>query len=99
MSASRTPQSKSLAEAIDGLVRELGLRGRLKEYDAVLRWDEAAGPHIAKVTSAEKIQRGVLTVRVSNATWRYELTMRKQDLVAKINALLGEEVVKDIRFQ
>lgn len=99
LSASRTPQSKSLGEAIEGLIRELGLGGKLKEYDAVLRWEEAAGPHIAKVAAAEKIQRGVLTVRVNNATWRYELTMRKQNLIVKINTLLGEEVVKDIRFQ
>jgi len=99
LSVSRTPQSKTLGEAIEGLIRELGLGGKLKEYDAVLRWEEAAGPHIAKVTAAEKIQHGVLTVRVNNATWRYELTMRKKDLITKINALLGEDIVKDIRFQ
>jgi predicted nucleic acid-binding Zn ribbon protein len=40
----------------------------------------------------------VLSVQVSNSTWRYELTMRKQEMISKLNTLLGEEVVKDVRF-
>ncbi len=80
-------------------MKDLGLGAKLREYDAVLRWDEAVGPHIAKVATAAQIQRGVLIVRVTNATWRYELMMRKADLIGKINTVIGETVVKDIRFQ
>jgi predicted nucleic acid-binding Zn ribbon protein len=98
LGALRKPQSKTLGEALDGLVRELGLQGKLREYDAVLRWEEAVGPHIAKVATANKIQHGILTVQVSNSTWRYELTMRKQEMIGKLNALIGEGVVKDVRF-
>lgn len=99
MSASKSREAKSLDEALQGLVKDLGIGGKLREYDAVLRWEEAVGPHIAKVAAAAQIQRGVLVVRVNNATWRYELTLRKADLIGKINAVLGEPVVKDIRFQ
>jgi predicted nucleic acid-binding Zn ribbon protein len=98
LSALRKPQAKTLGEALDGLVRELGIQGKMREYDAVLRWEEAVGPHIAKVATANKIQHGVLSVQVSNSTWRYELTMRKQEMISKLNTLLGEEVVKDVRF-
>jgi predicted nucleic acid-binding Zn ribbon protein len=94
----RKPQAKTLGEALEGLIRDLGLRGKLREYDAVLRWEEAVGPHIAKVATANRIQHGVLTVQVSNSTWRYELTMRKQELIEKLNTVLGEAVVKDVRF-
>jgi predicted nucleic acid-binding Zn ribbon protein len=90
---------RSLGDALQGLVKDLGIGGKLHEYEAVLRWEEAVGPHIATVATAAQIQRGVLLVRVSNATWRYELTMRKAELIAKLNALIGENAVKDIRFQ
>ena len=99
MRASSTRGPKSLGDALQGLVKDLGLGAKLREYDAVLRWEEAVGPHIAKVATAAQIQRGVLIVRVTNATWRYELTMRKADLIGKINAVIGDAVVKDIRFQ
>lgn len=99
LSESNTRGPKSLGDALQGLVKELGLGSRLREYDAVLRWEEAVGPHIAKVATAAQIQRGILTVRVNNATWRYELTMRKSEMIGKINALVGAEIVKDIRFQ
>lgn len=99
MSASKSRGAKSLGDALQGLVKDLGIGGKLREYDAVLRWEEAVGPHIAKVAAAAQVQRGVLVVRVSNATWRYELTLRKAELIGKINAVLGEDVVKDIRFQ
>lgn len=99
MSASKPRGPKSLGDALQGLVKDLGIGVKLREYDAVLRWEEAVGPHIAKVATAAQIQRGVLLVRVSNATWRYELTMRKTELIGKINAVIGEDAVKDIRFQ
>jgi predicted nucleic acid-binding Zn ribbon protein len=88
-----------LGDALQGLVKDLGIGGKLREYEAVLRWEEAVGPHIAQVAAAAQIQRGVLLVRVSNATWRYELMMRKAELIAKINAVIGEDAVRDIRFQ
>ncbi|MCU0452733.1 MAG: DUF721 domain-containing protein [Bacteroidetes bacterium] len=99
MSTSNTRGPRSLGDAIRGLVKDLGLGPRLREYDAVLRWEEAVGAHIAKVATAAQIHRGVLTVRVTNATWRYELTMRKADLISKVNAVVGSDIVKDIRFQ
>lgn len=98
LSASKARGPRSLGDALQGLVKDLGIGGKLREYDAVLRWEEAVGPHIAKVATAAQIQRGVLVVRVSNATWRYELTMRKAELIQKVNAVVGDNVVNDIRF-
>jgi predicted nucleic acid-binding Zn ribbon protein len=99
LSASKPRGPKSLGDALQGLVKELGLGAKLQEYDAVLRWEEAVGPHIAKTATATQIQHGVLLVRVTNATWRYELTLRKAELIAKLNTVLGGTIVKDIRFQ
>ncbi|HAV24388.1 MAG: hypothetical protein A3H45_12740 [Ignavibacteria bacterium RIFCSPLOWO2_02_FULL_55_14] len=100
MAASRKPRStsKPIGEALEGLIKDLGIEPKLREYEAVLRWEEAVGAHIAKIATAERIQNGVLGVRVTNGTWRYELTLRKKDLIAKLNSALGAEIVKDIRL-
>ncbi len=91
-------RTKSLGEALEGLTANLGIGSKLREYDAVIRWDEIVGAHIARVATAEKIAKGVLVVRVATSTWRNELQMRKHELAAKINLVLKADIVKDIKF-
>ena len=56
MAASRKPRStsKPIGEALEGLIKDLGIEPKLREYEAVLRWEEAVGAHIAKIATAEK---------------------------------------------
>lgn len=89
---------KTIGAAIQDLVANLGIGKKIREYDAVLRWNEIVGEQIARVTEAVKIEKGVLVVRVQNGPWRNELVLLKSDVMGKINAALGEEVVKEIRF-
>jgi len=81
------------------LIGELGIKKRIDEYQAVVRWSEIVGDLIAKVSEATRIRQGVLFVRVSASTWRNELQLRKSEIMKKLNKALGEEVVKDIKFQ
>lgn len=90
---------QSLERALEEFVRSLGLQKKIREYDAVLRWPEAVGERVGSVAEAYAIRKGVLYVRVSNGPWRNELQTLKADVIRRINGLLGEEVVKDIRFQ
>lgn len=90
---------KSVHAALDELIGNLGIQRKLKEYDAVLLWEELVGDHIAKATTAVRIVQGVLVVKVKTSTWRNELTLQKKMLVEKLNTAIGERVVKDIRFQ
>jgi predicted nucleic acid-binding Zn ribbon protein len=94
-----TSSAKPLAEALDELVRKLGIKKKLLEYEAVLRWEEIVGEKIARATTPTKISRGVLFVSVKTSVWRNELTMRKKEIMLKINSTLGQEVVLDIKFQ
>lgn len=90
---------KPIGDAIRELVQELGINRKLKEYEAVLRWNSIAGEQIARMTTAVKITQGVLLVKVKTSTWRNELNIRKKEIMNKLNGELGEEIVKDIRFQ
>jgi hypothetical protein len=40
-----------------------------------------------------------LFVHVKTSTWRNELTLRKKEIIDKLNTVIGFDVVKDIKFQ
>ncbi|HWP81820.1 MAG TPA: DUF721 domain-containing protein [Bacteroidota bacterium] len=91
--------TKPIGQALQDLVSSLGIDRRLQEYRAVTEWEEIVGEHIAKVSSPVRIAQGVLVVRVRVSTWRNELTLRKKEIIQKLNAVIGDGTIKDIRFQ
>jgi predicted nucleic acid-binding Zn ribbon protein len=98
---SKTPYTsiKPIHSAIDELVNSLGIQKKLQEYDAVVYWEKVVGERIAQVTTATRIQQGILFVHVKTSTWRNELTLRKKEVIDKLNSIIGVDVVKDIKFQ
>ena len=56
------------------------------------------GERVAEVSQAEKIEKGVLFVRVESPVWRNELSFMKQNLIENINKKLNKQIVKDIKF-
>jgi predicted nucleic acid-binding Zn ribbon protein len=90
---------KPISLALTELVSSLGIKQKLQEYNAVIFWDSVVGKQISKIATAIKIKQGVLVVHVRTSTWRNELMLRKKDIVNKLNAAIGMEAVKDIKFQ
>lgn len=97
----RRPASsaKPIGLALDELILSLGIQPKLKEYEAVLQWETAVGEKIARVATAMRITQGTLFVKVSTGVWRYELTLRKKEIIERLNTLLGGAIVRDIKFQ
>ena len=90
---------KPIGLALDELVNSLGIKTKLHEYDAVLYWDSIVGEQIARMTTATRITKGVLFVSVKTSTWRNELTLRKKEIIDKLNTAIGISTIKDIKFQ
>jgi predicted nucleic acid-binding Zn ribbon protein len=99
MSKRPATRAKALGEALDELVESLGIRKKLREQEVFTLWDEAVGERIAKVAKPTRMLKGTLFISVSNGAWRNELNMRKQEIVDRLNQILAEEIVKDIKFQ
>lgn len=91
---------KTQAEGIGGLIqqylRETGLETPLNEYRLIQAWDTVIGPAMSKYTTDLKIFNQVLFVRVSSAAVRNELMMRRTELVARLNAQVGAQVITQI---
>jgi len=89
----------SAGEALQALLEAEGVADIVLRYRALAAWAEVVGPRIAAVTIAQRVENGVLFVSVSSAPWRAELTMRRQEIVKKLNDAVGNTIVADIRFR
>ncbi len=85
----------------DLLMRNLrmnGLETPLLQKRLVEAWPEVAGAVIQRYTLNTYITNQTLVVRLSNPALRADLGMRRQELVNKLNAFVGSQVIADIRF-
>lgn len=102
-SSKRTPHRGSspvhVGIAIRDLTHRLGIVRTLSEYDVLTSWDLLVGEQIARVAKPERFENGTLYVAVSSAPWRAELSMRRIEIVERINGAVGRKVVKEIRFR
>ncbi len=61
-------------------------------------WPEVVGPVIAQYTLNTYIYNQTLYVRLSNPALRADLSMRRTELTQRLNAVVGEQVITDVRF-
>ena len=71
----------------------------LDAYRIWQQWKDVVGPAIAENTRPEAIKGKLLVVHVSSAPWMQQLQFLKPELIEKLNATIGKEVVGDIRFK
>ena len=61
-------------------------------------WQKAVGPNISVQTRPDKLKRNTLFVKVSSSVWMQQLHILKQEIIEKINELLGKELIKNVHF-
>ncbi|MFH1007623.1 MAG: DUF721 domain-containing protein [Candidatus Latescibacterota bacterium] len=89
---------QSLADLLTKVVRDLHLGPRLAEQKACELWPEVVGDYIAKNTRVCTVDRGKLMVWVKTAAWQNEISLRRGEIIRKLNKALKEHVVEDILF-
>lgn len=89
---------ESLKDVLLRNLREQGLETPLKQKRLVEAWPEIVGPVITRYTLNTYIYNQTLYVRLSNPALRADLSMRRQELTEKLNAVVGEQVITDVRF-
>jgi predicted nucleic acid-binding Zn ribbon protein len=92
----RKTESEKVGGVILQYLREMGLETPLNEHRLINAWDTVLGPAVSKYTTDLKIYTQVLFVTVSSAALRNELMMRRTELVARLNAQVGAQVITQI---
>ena len=92
----RKTESEKVGGVILQYLREMGLETPLNEHRLINAWDTVLGPAVSKYTNELKIYNQVLFVTVSSAALRNELMMRRTELVTRLNAQVGAQVITQI---
>ncbi len=92
-------QPEPFSIALDKFVHQIGITKKMKQFSVITSWPEIVGEQIARVTEADRMENGILFVKTLTAPWRNELTMRRMEIMEKVNAAAGSKVVKEIRFR
>ena len=62
-------------------------------------WKDAMGSFIGKYTSSIKLYDGTLTVKITSAPLRKELSMSPDKVINLINEALGHPLIKQVVFR
>lgn len=90
------PRPATVADLLAVVFSGTPTEKRLKEGKIWLVWDSAVGKQIAGRARPVSFRDGTLTVAVESAPWMQQLTFLKKGIMEKLNARLGEEVVREI---
>jgi predicted nucleic acid-binding Zn ribbon protein len=68
----------------------------LKIFDL---WVDAVGENISMNAKPAAFKGDLLLVHVSSSAWMHHLYFQKQELIEKINATLGHDRVRELKFK
>ena len=90
--------STLIKEVLLKALREQGLETPLLQKRIIDSWPEVMGDAISRYTDNLVIRNQTLYVHLTNPALRMELSMQRQDIVRRLNARVGSQVIADIRF-
>ena len=79
-------------------LRVQGLETPLLQKRLIDSWAEVAGQIVANYTEGLFIKNQTLFVHLTNPALRSDLQMMRSELIRKLNAKVGSQVIADIRF-
>jgi predicted nucleic acid-binding Zn ribbon protein len=86
---------RSLSGALEDLTAALAPATTLARVQKV--WELVVGPVIAAAADPTAEHDGILTVTCAAAVWAQELDLMSNDLIARINAALDGDAVRELR--
>ncbi len=89
---------KSVAELLLSNLRRQGLETPLLQKRLVESWPDVVGSVISRYTINIYIRNQTLFVHLSSPALRADLSMRRKELVDRLNAAVGSQVIVDIKF-
>ena len=89
---------QQIKELILRNLRAQGLETPLLQKRLMDSWAEVAGEMVASYTKDLSIRNQTLFVHLTSPALRADLSMMRSELVKKLNAHVGSQVIADIRF-
>ncbi|MFT3876415.1 MAG: DciA family protein [Propioniciclava sp.] len=88
----------ALGEALEGVIQERGWTTEVNVHLLLGRWPELVGPAVAEHATPEAYRDRVLVVRTTSTNWASQLRLMAPQLVARMNASLGQGTVTRVQI-
>jgi hypothetical protein len=89
----------SLGDALKHFLNHSRLKGSIQALQIEDVWEQIMGKTISKYTDKIQIQGKTLYITTSMAPLKQELLFQKENIIKRVNEILGEHVVKDVVIQ
>lgn len=88
----------SLGEALEGVIEDRGWGTQVNVHLLLGRWAELVGDAVAQHSTPEAYRDRVVVVRTTSTNWAAQLRLMAPQIVAKMNATLGQSTVKRVQI-
>jgi len=86
-----------LKGTLSALARSWGLESPVETARIFSSWEQIVGPEVAARCRPTSLKGGVLKVRTESAVWASEFRYLSADVIRRINAELGKQLVTEIK--
>ncbi|MFZ9761215.1 MAG: DUF721 domain-containing protein [Candidatus Kapaibacteriota bacterium] len=90
---------KHIADILNELIKEHGWEHSIAAHKLPELWNDLLGDKAQSMCIFQRFDEGKLYIHVTSAPWRNELTLRKIELLQKLNQKIGYSLVKEIIFR
>lgn len=92
-------EARNIGQIINDLLQHENLDVALDEHRASALWPEIVGDGINRYTIRRYVNDGVMTVYLSSAALKSELSLVRASIISRINEALGREIIREIIFK
>lgn len=92
-------EARNIGQIINDLLRQENLDVALDEHRASALWPQIVGDGINRYTIKRYVKDGVMTVHLSSASLKAELTLIRASIIQRLNEALGREIIHEIIFK
>jgi predicted nucleic acid-binding Zn ribbon protein len=80
-------------------IKENRLEESYRQYLFLKHWNDVTGDAVAKATIDKTLKGKKLYVSLSSSVVRYELFMRRSEIIRELNRRAGKEVINELILQ
>jgi predicted nucleic acid-binding Zn ribbon protein len=84
---------------VKSIIEKLDKKSNLTSDEIEKIWKETAREKASLHTKPTSFRKKRLVINVDSSSWLYELTLRKNELLASLKKRLGEDKIEELQFR
>lgn len=95
----KSSQPIPLSNLVEKFKQRRNLKNGVEKINILTKWNEVVGDNLSQFSQAKEFVWDTLYIETKNPSITQELFSRKECIVEKLNQLLEDQIVRDIKIQ